>query len=112
VEEFIRESFDLQAVGEQLRGRYRGQFGVAAEGGLGNGLGRGDAEEEGQQPACGEWQAERAWDGGEQAQEELRRDSVLEDSELWALLSVLYFAKNSRELVHSRTLSRGLERLL
>jgi len=67
VEEFMGELFDLFAVGEKLRGHHRGQFGVAAERGLRNSLGRGDAEEEGQQPACGEWQAERARDGGEQA---------------------------------------------
>lgn len=47
VEEFIGELFDLQAVGEELRGRHRRQFGVAVEGGLRDGLGRGDAEEKG-----------------------------------------------------------------
>jgi len=67
VEEFIRKSFNLRAVGEELGGRHRRQFGVAVERGLRDGLGRGDAEEKGQQPACGEWQAEGARDGGEQA---------------------------------------------
>lgn len=66
VEEFIGESFDVLAIGKKLRGGHRRQFGVTAERGLRDGLGRGDAEEEGQQPACGERQAKGAWDGGEQ----------------------------------------------
>ena len=107
-EEFISEAFGCFSMGDELRRGHGRQLGVVFERALRDGLRRGEAEIEREQPARRERQAQRSRDEGE-PREELPlsnwRGSVLECSSPLELCGVRWTFESAGGPAHSRTLS-------